>query len=158
LALAIQLAGALETTHAHGFLHTQIRPSKIFITTGGDAKLLDVGLSWIHQSFVLMKEVVAFVAPEQITGVATDTRTDIYSLGLVLYALLTGSQPFMGPSDSVRQVMSNVLTRALPPPRDVTPTVSAGLSVVVGKAVRKLRADRYQSAADLLADLRRITI
>jgi anti-anti-sigma factor len=157
-ALAIQVAGALEAVHAHGFLHSEIRPTKIFITAEGDAKLLDVGLSWIRQTMVLTEEVVAFAAPEQVSGVGADARTDIYSLGIVLYALLTGSQPFAEPSDNVGRIMSKVLTRYLPPPGDVNLAVSAGFSAVVGMAVRKLPAERYQTAADLLADLRRVTI
>ena len=120
--------------------------------------LLDVGLSRVRRTVVLTEEVVAFAAPEQISGVGADARTDLYSLGVVLYALLTDSQPFAGPSDNVGRVMSNVLTRNIPPPSDVNPAVSTGLSAVVGKAVRKLPEERYQSAADLLAALRRVTI
>jgi len=154
-----QVAAGLKEAHLKGVVHRDIKSANIMIPGEGQAKILDFGLAKVRGGILVTKEgatmgTVAFMSPEQARGEAVDDRTDIWSLGVVLYQALTGRLPFSGEHDQV--VLHSILHEVPKPLRTLRAGIPPVLERVVRRALEKKREERYQSAAELLADLVRV--
>ena len=167
LDLAIQIADGLSAAHQAGIVHRDLKPGNIMVTRDGRVKILDFGLAVLDASSVQVAAptmaatdpgttvgTVAYMSPEQARGEAVDARSDLWSLGVVLYEMATRARPFDGATTAL--LFDAILHKAPIPVRERNPNVSPALSHAIEKLVEKDRSLRYQSAADLRADLRRV--
>ncbi len=167
LTIVGQVAEALAAAHHSGIIHRDIKPDNIMVRTDGYVKVLDFGLAKLAESGATANDphqahtqagatmgTLAYMSPEQVTGEASDHRTDIWSLGVVFYELLTRQKPFRGPS---RQATVNAILSVEPDSATETDQAfPSELDLILEKALEKDRDLRYQTASDLRADIRRL--
>ena len=164
LLLAAQMASALTEAHAHGIIHRDIKPQNIILTADGQLKVLDFGLAKIIQGeqvastndsqVGVIMGTVAYMSPEQLRTERLDFRTDIFSLGVVLYEVMSGRHPFACGNDA--ETISAILTSSGPPLPQGADGISQQLAAVIRKCLEKDKERRYQSASELLLDLQNI--
>jgi serine/threonine protein kinase/Tfp pilus assembly protein PilF len=154
--ISIQIARGLEKAHKHGIIHRDIKPANIIITHEGVVKIVDFGLAKLTRLTQLTTTgstmgTVAYMSPEQARGERVDQRTDVWSLGVVLYEMVTGRPPFS--SDYSEAVIYAILHETPPFPTSLREGIPSDLERILLKTLQKNREERYQSATDLLAEL-----
>ena len=156
---SIQIAEALEHAHKNHIVHRDIKPHNIMITEDGRVKVTDFGIARAATASTVTNTSnvigsVHYFSPEQARGGYTDEKSDIYSLGIVIYEMITGKVPYEG--DSPISVALKHIQEEVLPPRSIDPTIPVSLENIIMKCVKKSQLDRYNNASELLRDLRRV--
>ena len=154
IGIAIQVANGLAEVHRRGIVHRDVKPQNMIISSDGKVKLADFGIARVVSTETMSQEAmgsVHYISPEHAQGKATDARSDLYSLGICLYELVTGTVPFDG-TEAVTILLAQ-LNQNPPSPRSLNPEISQSLERIILKSLEKNPRDRYQNAAELIRDL-----
>ncbi len=154
--LALQICSGLKEAHAQGIVHRDLKPENVMIDTHGNVKIMDFGIARSMEALTRLTGSMigtpAYMAPEQVAGKPVDYRTDIYSLGLILYEMFTGSQAFQ--ADTAVAIALKQMRETPPSPHQVEPSIPVPIERIILKCLEKEPAKRFQSIADLAAALR----
>ena len=156
LNLSIQIAKGLQAAHTNGVIHRDIKSANIMLTAEGDVKIMDFGLAKVSGGPKLTKEqstlgTASYMSPEQTRGEEVDNRTDIFSLGVLIYEMLTGQLPFKG--DYEQAITYSILNEEPEPVTGIRTGIPMELERIINKCLKKDVSGRYQQAAELIADL-----
>jgi predicted Ser/Thr protein kinase len=152
--LTRQICRGLDYAHSNGIVHRDIKPANIMITANGTVKIMDFGIAKSGGQVTNTGQVLGtpnYMSPEQVKGRPLDGRSDLFSMGVILYEMMTGEKPFVG--QNVTTIIYKIVNETPITPRDLDVTVHPGLSAIVTKALAKAPDDRYQTGADLVRDL-----
>ncbi|MDH4284059.1 MAG: serine/threonine protein kinase [Gallionellaceae bacterium] len=157
LDIVVQVAQGLAYAHEHNIIHRDVKPSNIMVVRDGHVKITDFGIARMESASVRTQTGMVlgspkYMSPEQVTGKHLDQRSDIFSLGVMLYEMLAGQVPFAG--ENVNAIMYQILNTSPPPPGTLNPEVPGMLNFIVAKALAKDVDTRYQSAKEFASDLR----
>ena len=157
--IAAQVAEGLAYAHQHGVVHRDIKPANIMLALTGLAKITDFGIARMRSAEVKTQTGIVlgsprYMSPEQVAGKRAEPRSDIFSLGVILYEMLTGKPPFTG--EDVTSVMFQIMNLVPPPPSSINARVPEILDFIVAKAIAKSLDDRYSSAEEFAKDLREV--
>src|SRR3954470_16471235 len=162
IAIAAQVAEGLKCLHANGIFHRDIKPSNILLASGNVAKIGDFGLAHLPMSDLTRTGTVIgtprYMSPEQAQGQIVDYRTDIFSLGVVMFEMLTGQTPFERPPCKDHELLTRIVTETALKPSQFNPRVPVELDVIVAWALAKTPQGRYQSAAKFAEALRSVKV
>ena len=149
-----QVCAGLDYAHAHGVIHRDVKPANIMLAASGAVKVMDFGIAKAGGTVTATGQVLGtpnYMSPEQVKGKPIDGRSDLFSVGVLLYEMLTGEKPFDG--QNVTTIIYKIVSENPIPPRELDVTIDPGLSAVVTKALAKAPDERYQTGAELVADL-----
>lgn len=157
LDIVIQVAQGLAYAHEHNIVHRDVKPSNIMVVRDGHVKITDFGIARMESASVRTQTGIVlgspkYMSPEQVVGKSIDRRSDIFSLGVMLYEMLTGRAPFEG--ENINAIMYQTVNAVPPPPSTLNPAVPNVLNFIVAKALAKELDNRYQDAGELVNDLR----
>jgi esterase/lipase superfamily enzyme len=165
LDVSVQVADALDALSSRGFVHSEINPANIFVTKEAQVKVLDFGLANIvhelgayeganHSRTGIIRGTPMYMSPEQLRGQTVDTRSDLFSFGAVIYTMVTGKNPFE--RDDLMATLDAVINQIPVPPHDLNPNLPVRLQDIISRAIEKDPDQRYQNAAEVRADLKRL--